>query len=100
MKMSVAYIDIHVSRLLKEEQAWATDKWLHIISNVTVTPLETAKSLLSRDHPAKETGFIFIIIITYYSVVFPVVIDMHGNSRSRRALSIENDFHLSPYLQL
>ena len=25
---------VHVSKLLKEELAWATDKWLHVISNM------------------------------------------------------------------
>ena len=36
---------VHVSRPLKEELAWATDKWLQVISNImlfkTVIPLET-----------------------------------------------------------
>ena len=40
----------------------------------------------------------------YYIVqsfsISTVAIDMHGNSSSRRVLSVENDFHASPYLQL
>ena len=36
---------VHVSRLLKEELAWATDKWLQLISNMmlfkTVVPLKS-----------------------------------------------------------
>ena len=33
-KMSVAYMNVHVSRLLKEELAWAIDKWYQVISNI------------------------------------------------------------------
>ena len=33
--MGVVYVDIvHVSMCLKEELAWAADKWLQVISNV------------------------------------------------------------------
>ena len=39
----VAYVGVHVSRRLKEELAWATDKRLQVISNImlfkTVVPL-------------------------------------------------------------
>ena len=39
----MAYVGIHVSRQLKEELAWATDKRLQVISNImlfkTVIPL-------------------------------------------------------------
>ena len=49
----------------------------------------------------KETGF----IVTYYyyyicrSFSFSTVaIDMHGNSISHKTLSINNNFHMSPYL--
>ena len=33
MKVGVAYVNIHVSRHLKEELTWAIDEWLHVISN-------------------------------------------------------------------
>ena len=43
IKVGVAYVNVHVLRHLKEELAWATDKWLWVISNTvlfkTVTPL-------------------------------------------------------------
>ena len=43
IKVGVAYVNIRVSRHLKEELAWAIDKWLRIISNKmlikTVIPL-------------------------------------------------------------
>ena len=29
----MAYVNVHVSRLLKEELAWVIDKWLRIIVN-------------------------------------------------------------------
>ena len=32
MKMDVIDVDAHVSSHLKEELAWATDKWLQVIS--------------------------------------------------------------------
>ena len=33
--MGVVYVDIvHVSMYLKEELAWAADKWLRVINNV------------------------------------------------------------------
>ena len=39
----MAYVGVHVSRRLKEELAWATDKRLQVISNImlfkTVIPL-------------------------------------------------------------
>ena len=34
MNMSVAYVGVHVSRCLKEELAWATDKRLWVIRNM------------------------------------------------------------------
>ena len=44
VKVSVAYMGVCISRHLKEELAWATDKkWLQVISNImlfkTVIPL-------------------------------------------------------------
>ena len=33
--MGVAYMGIQVSRHLKEELAWAIDKWLQFISNIS-----------------------------------------------------------------
>ena len=52
----------------------------------------------------KEMVYIVIIIIINYIVqsfsCSTVAIDMHGNSSLSRALSIENNFHVSPYLQL
>ena len=43
IKVGVAYVDIHVSRRLKEELAWVIDKRLRVISNKmlfkTVVPL-------------------------------------------------------------
>ena len=33
MKVGVVYMGVHVSGCLKEELAWATDKWLRVISN-------------------------------------------------------------------
>ena len=32
--MGVACLGAHISRQLKEELAWATDKWLQVISNI------------------------------------------------------------------
>ena len=41
----MAYVNVRVSRHLKEELAWAIDKWLPVISNKmltkTVIPLKT-----------------------------------------------------------
>ena len=41
--MGVPYMAVYVSRHLKEEMAWAIDKWLWVISNImalkTVVPL-------------------------------------------------------------
>ena len=41
--MGVAYVNVCVSRHLKEELAWALDKWLRVVSNKmlfeTVIPL-------------------------------------------------------------
>ena len=43
VKVSVVYVNVHVSKRLKEELAWAIDKWLWAISNKmllkTVIPL-------------------------------------------------------------
>ena len=43
IKVGVAYVNIHVSRHLKQELAWAIDKWFRVISNTlflkTVIPL-------------------------------------------------------------
>ena len=36
IKLGMAYMNIHVSRHLKEEPAWAIDRWLQIISNNVV----------------------------------------------------------------
>ena len=30
----MAYVNVHVSRNLKEELVWAIDKWLQVISNI------------------------------------------------------------------
>ena len=39
----MVYVNICVSRRLKEELAWAIDKWVHVIGNImlyeTVIPL-------------------------------------------------------------
>ena len=37
--VGMAYVGIHVPRDLKEEQTWATDKWLQVISNIIGTSL-------------------------------------------------------------
>ena len=34
IKVDLAYMDIHLSRHLKEELAWATEKWLQVINNM------------------------------------------------------------------
>ena len=43
IKVGVAYVNIRVSRRLKEELAWVIDKWLRAISNKmlfkTIVPL-------------------------------------------------------------
>ena len=43
IKVGVAYMNVCVSKQLKEELAWAIDKWLRVISNKmlfkTVVPL-------------------------------------------------------------
>ena len=43
IKVGVAYVNVYVSRHLKEELAWVIDKWLFVISNKmlfkTVLPL-------------------------------------------------------------
>ena len=39
----MAYVGVHILRLLKEGLAWITDKWLRVISNMlfkTVIPLK------------------------------------------------------------
>ena len=38
MNVGVVYMDVYVSRYLKEELAWAIDKWLQVINNIM--PLE------------------------------------------------------------
>ena len=35
-RVGVAYGNVHVSKQLKEELAWAIDKWLQVISNTNV----------------------------------------------------------------
>ena len=42
MKVGVVDVDVHISSHLKEELAWAIDKWLRIIS--TITLLKNSKS--------------------------------------------------------
>ena len=32
----MAYLNVHVTSCLKEELAWAIDKWLRVISNTNV----------------------------------------------------------------
>ena len=32
--VGMAYVGVHISRHLKEGLAWATDKWLRVISNI------------------------------------------------------------------
>ena len=43
IKVGAACVGIHISRRLKGELAWATDKWLWVINNImlfkTVIPL-------------------------------------------------------------
>ena len=43
IKVGVAYVNIQVSRRLKEKLAWVIDKWLQVISNKmlfkTIVPL-------------------------------------------------------------
>ena len=34
MKVGVVDVDVHVSSYLKEELAWAVDKWLRVISAI------------------------------------------------------------------
>ena len=48
--MGMAYVGIHVSRHLKEELAWAIDKWLWIISNIMLfkTVIYTTKELKNK----------------------------------------------------
>ena len=33
MKVGVAYMNVHVSRHLKEKLAWDINKWLRVVSN-------------------------------------------------------------------
>ena len=44
----MACVGVHVSRRLKVELAWVTDKWLQVISNImlfkTVIPLRNLKN--------------------------------------------------------
>ena len=35
-KGGYAHVNVHVSRRLKEELAWAIDKWLWVISNLVL----------------------------------------------------------------
>ena len=43
LRVGVAYVNVHVSRCLKEELSWAIDKWLRLIINTmlfkTVIPV-------------------------------------------------------------
>ena len=34
VKVGLAYMNVRVSKSLKEELAWATDIWLQVISNI------------------------------------------------------------------
>ena len=36
MKVGVVDVDVRVSSYLKEELAWAIDKWLRVISTITL----------------------------------------------------------------
>ena len=50
INVGMAYVGIHVSRHLKEELAWAIDKWLWIISNIMLfkTVIYTTKELKNK----------------------------------------------------
>ena len=43
------YVGIHVLRCLKEEQTWATDKRLGVISNIMLFKSYTTKELKIKD---------------------------------------------------
>ena len=46
-KVGVAYVGVHISRYSKEGLAWATDKWLQVISTImlfkTIIPLRNSR---------------------------------------------------------
>ena len=47
----MAYVNVHVSRHLKEELAWAIDKWLRVISNImSVIPLMNKAVLIIKQY--------------------------------------------------
>ena len=43
----MAYVNVHVSKSLKEELAWATDKRLQVVSNIM---LVNSGSMIKYDH--------------------------------------------------
>ena len=47
--------DICISRRLKEEQAWATDKWLKVISNIILF-----KTVVALSNYLKNTHYMYI----------------------------------------
>ena len=56
--MGVAYVNVHLSRHVKEELAWAVDKWLQVISNTNVIKNSyTTKNLKSKPFKFKTVLF-------------------------------------------
>ena len=48
--MGVAYVNVRISKSLKEELAWAMDKWLWVVSNKILfkTVIRTTKKLKKK----------------------------------------------------
>ena len=57
IKMSVACMNVRVSRHLKQELAWAIDKWLRVISNPMLfkTVIYTTKNLKNKPFYIENT---------------------------------------------
>ena len=46
IKVGVAYVNIHVSRHLKQELAWAIDKWFWVVFKNSYTTKNLMKTIL------------------------------------------------------
>ena len=70
----MAYVNIRISKRLKEELAWDIDKWLWVISNKmlfkTVIPLKTKE----QSHFNFKKGMFMFVIVMYELAVYGMVV--------------------------
>ena len=60
--MGVAYVNVRVSKSLKEEVAWAIDKRLRVVSNKMLfkTVIATTKKLKKKSHFKFKTNIVCV----------------------------------------